>query len=393
MTIPEKILFVDDEPDLLSSFKRQFRKKAHIYTATGGQEALDLMAVESEFAVIVSDMRMPNMSGAEFLEKAKGISPNSIRILLTGQTDLNSAMTAINKGQIFSFLTKPCPNEVLQETLINAVRQYRLVHSEKELLEKTVKGSIELLSELLAMVKPSIFSNFNRIKKYILHMATELGEIDTWDFEVAGMLYSLGYFTLPDELLEKALDQQCKLTSKEKNIVQDIPLVSSKLIKHIPRLESIAEMVRLSGDLGNLPNKNNSYHKNRIQLGADLLKLALHFDKLLESGHNKASAIQLMKQDLNIYSDLIEKLATLDIDDELEGKNIRTVDVDDLLPGMILMEYLRTDGGSTLLAKGTELTEALLIRIKLYTKNQKITRPLKITTPLLNGQPDPTASD
>lgn len=393
MTIPEKILFVDDEPDLLSSFKRQFRKKAHIYTATSGQEALDLMAVESEFAVIVSDMRMPNMSGAEFLEKAKGISPNSIRILLTGQTDLNSAMTAINKGQIFSFLTKPCPNEVLQETLINAVRQYRLVHSEKELLEKTVKGSIELLSELLAMVKPSIFSNFNRIKKYILHMATELGEIDTWDFEVAGMLYSLGYFTLPDELLEKALDQQCKLTSKEKNIVQDIPLVSSKLIKHIPRLESIAEMVRLSGDLGNLPNKNNSYHKNRIQLGADLLKLALHFDKLLESGHNKASAIQLMKQDLNIYSDLIEKLATIDIDDELEGKNIRTVDVDDLLPGMILMEYLRTDGGSTLLAKGTELTEALLIRIKLYTKNQKITRPLKITTPLLNGQPDPTASD
>ncbi len=393
MTIPEKILFVDDEPDLLSSFKRQFRKKAHIYTATGGQEALELMAVESEFAVIVSDMRMPNMSGAEFLEKAKGISPNSIRILLTGQTDLNSAMTAINKGQIFSFLTKPCPHEVLQETLINAVRQYRLVHSEKELLEKTVKGSIELLSELLAMVKPSIFSNFNRIKKYILHMATELGEIDTWDFEVAGMLYSLGYFTLPDELLEKALDQQCKLTSKEKNIVQDIPLVSSKLIKHIPRLESIAEMVRLSGDLGNLPNKNNSYHENRIQLGADLLKLALHFDKLLESGHNKASAIQLMKQDLNIYSDLIEKLATIDIDDELEGKNIRTVDVDDLLPGMILMEYLRTDGGSTLLAKGTELTESLLIRIKLYTKNQKITRPLKITTPLLNGQPDPTASD
>jgi hypothetical protein len=224
-------------------------------------------------------------------------------------------------------------------------------------------------------------------------MATELGEIDTWDFEVAGMLYSLGYFTLPDELLEKALDQQCKLTSKEKNIVQDIPLVSSKLIKHIPRLESIAEMVRLSGDLGNLPNKNNSYHKNRIQLGSDLLKLALHFDKLLESGHNKASAIQLMKQDLNIYSDLIEKLATIDIDDELEGKNIRTVDVDDLLPGMILMEYLRTDGGSTLLAKGTELTEALLIRIKLYTKNQKITRPLKITTPLLNSSPEPTASD
>ena len=83
MTIPEKILFVDDEPDLLSSFKRQFRKKAQIYTATGGQEALDVMAVESEFAVSVSDMRMPNMSGAEFLEKAKFIFPFSISIVLS----------------------------------------------------------------------------------------------------------------------------------------------------------------------------------------------------------------------------------------------------------------------------------------------------------------------
>jgi CheY-like chemotaxis protein len=393
LTIPEKILFVDDEPDLLSSFKRQFRKKAHIYTATGGQEALDLMAVEGEFAVIVSDMRMPNMSGAEFLEKATKVSPNSIRVLLTGQTDLNSAMTAINKGHIFSFLTKPCPQEVLQETLISAVRQYRLVHNEKELLEKTVKGSIELLSELLAMVKPNVFSNFNRIKKYILHMATELGESNTWDFEVAGMLYSLGYFTLPDELMEKALDPQCKLTSKEKDIVQDIPLVSSKLINHIPRLESIAEMVKLSGNLGNLAHRNNSSSMSRIHLGADLLRLALHFDKLLESGHNKASAIQMMKQDLNIYSDLIEKLATIEVDDELAGKNVRTVDPEDLLPGMILMEYLRTDSGSTLLAKGTELTEELLIRIKLYTKNQKITRPLKITTSKLSSEPEPTASD
>lgn len=392
MTIPEKILFVDDEPDLLSSFKRQFRKKAHIYTATGGQEALDLMAVEGEFAVIVSDMRMPNMSGAEFLEKAKEVSPNSIRVLLTGQTDLNSAMTAINKGQIFSFLTKPCPQDVLQKTLINSVRQYRLLNSEKELLEKTVKGSIELLSELLAMVKPDVFSNFNRVKKYILHMATELGKSDTWDFEVAGMLFSLGFFTLPDELTEKALDPHSKLTSKEKKIVQDIPLVSSKLINHIPRLESIAEMVRLSGDLGHLPH-NNSYDENRIQLGADLLKLALHFDKLLESGHNKASAIALMKQDLNIYSDLIDKLASIDIDDELEGKNIRTIDVEELKPGMILMEFLRTDSGSTLLAKGTELTEELLIRIRLYTQNQKITRPLKISIPPLNSSQEATASD
>jgi len=163
LSIPEKILFVDDEEDILNSFKRQFRKKANISTATSGQEALDLMDSEGEFAVIVSDMRMPIMDGAEFLERAKKKSPNSIRILLTGQTDLNSAISAVNKGQIFRFLSKPCSQELLQDSLKSAIRQYRLINIEKDLLQNTVKGSIELLSELLAIVKPNVFNNFNRI--------------------------------------------------------------------------------------------------------------------------------------------------------------------------------------------------------------------------------------
>lgn len=143
MSIPEKILFVDDEEDILNSFKRQLRKKANISVATSGQEALDLIDSEGEFAVIVSDMRMPIMDGAEFLEKSKIKSPNSIRILLTGQTDLTSAISAVNKGQIFRFLSKPCPQEVMQDTLKNAIRQYRLINTEKDLLQNTVKGSIE----------------------------------------------------------------------------------------------------------------------------------------------------------------------------------------------------------------------------------------------------------
>jgi len=375
VSIPEKILFVDDEPDILSSFKRQFRKKAHISTATSGQEALALIDSEDEFAVIVSDMRMPSMDGAEFLEKAKRKSPNSIRILLTGQTDLNSAIAAINKGQIFSFLSKPCPPEVLQDTLKSAIRQYRLINSEKDLLQNTVKGSIELLSELLAMVKPNVFSNFNRIKKYIRHMALELGEVDTWDFEVACMLYSLGYLTLPEELIEKALNPNSELTSHEKLVLQDIPLISSKLINHIPRLESIAEMVRLSDKVNHLIHKDAGAIEGRILLGADMLKIALHFDHLLESGHNHKSAIDLLRKDEDVNQELVEKLSSIQIGHE---DNMITVNVDNLLPGMVLQEAMITDNNSTLLAKGTELTEALLVRIKLYTKNQKISRPIQI---------------
>lgn len=375
MSIPETILFVDDEEDILNSFKRQFRKKANISTATSGQEALELMDSEGEFAVIVSDMRMPIMDGAEFLEKAKKKSPNSIRILLTGQTDLNSAISAVNKGQIFRFLSKPCPQDVLQEALKSAIRQYRLINIEKDLLQNTVKGSIELLSELLAIVKPNVFSNFNRIKKYIRHMADELGETNTWDFEVAGMLYGLGYLTLPEELINKALQPNSELSAHEKVILQDVPLTSSKLINHIPRLESIAEMVRLSDKVNHLIHKDAGAEEGRILLGADMLKIALNFDKRLESGHNHKSAIDLLKSDESLNQELVEKLSSIQIGHE---DNMITVNVDNLLPGMVLLENMITDNNSTLLAKGTELTEELLVRIKLYTKNQKISRPIHI---------------
>jgi CheY-like chemotaxis protein len=375
VTIPEKILFVDDEPDVLSSFKRQFRKKADISTASSGQEALDLMDSEGEFAVIVSDMRMPSMNGAEFLEKARSKSPSSVRILLTGQTDLNSAVAAINKGQIFSFLSKPCPQEVLLGTLKSAIRQYRLINTEKDLLQNTVKGSIELLSELLAIVKPRVFSNFNRTKKYILHMAHELGELDTWDFEVAGMLYGLGYLTLPEELIDKALNPSSDLTPHEKIVLEDIPLISSKMINHIPRLENIAEMVRLSNKIDRICHNDAGEH-SRVLLGADMLKIALQFDKVLESGHNHKSSIGLLQTDDNLNQGLVEKLANFKFGDE---DSIRTVNVENLVPGMVLLEDMITDNNSTLLSKGTELSEELLVRIRLYTQNQKVSRPIQIT--------------
>lgn len=378
MSISEKILFVDDEQDVLSSFKRQFRTKVDVLTATSGQEALKLMDSEGEFAVIISDMRMPIMDGAEFLEKAKKKSPNSIRILLTGQTDLNSAISAVNKGQIFRFLSKPCSQEILQDSLNSAIRQYRLLNIEKDLLKNTVKGSIELLSELLAIVKPNVFSNFNRIKQYIRYMADALGEADTWDFEVAGMLYGLGYLTLPEELIEKALRPNSELTVHEKLMLQDVPLTSSKLINHIPRLENIAEMVRLSDKVNHLIHSNADAVHGRVLLGADMLKIALSFDKMLESGHNHQSAIDLLKEDEGFNSALVEKLSS--IQDGHENNSI-TVNVDNLLPGMVLLENMITDNNSTLLSKGTELTEKLLARINLYTQNQKVSRPIKISRP------------
>jgi hypothetical protein len=208
-------------------------------------------------------------------------------------------------------------------------------------------------------------------------MANELGEVDTWDFEVAGMLYSLGYLTLPEELIEKAMNHSSELSSHEKLVLQDIPLISSKMINHIPRLENIAEMVRLSNKVNHLIHNDAETVRGRVLRGADMLKIALKFDKILESGHNLTSAINLLQQDDELNPEVIEKLSNIQVGHE---EDALTVNINNLLPGMVLLEDMITDNQSTLLAKGTELTEALLVRIRLYTQNQKMSRPIKIVT-------------
>jgi EAL domain-containing protein (putative c-di-GMP-specific phosphodiesterase class I)/ActR/RegA family two-component response regulator len=136
MTTPAtkpKVLLVDDEPRILAGLRRQLHRGFQVVTAGSGSEALKTLAAEDDFAVVVSDMRMPGMDGATFLARVRLESPRSTRILLTGQTELSAAVRAINDGQIFRFLSKPCPPEVLDKCLQEAVSRYRATLDEVRL--------------------------------------------------------------------------------------------------------------------------------------------------------------------------------------------------------------------------------------------------------------------
>jgi DNA-binding NtrC family response regulator len=122
----EKILFVDDEPSVLDGYERLLRQHFQIETAVGGRLALDKLAGRGPFAVVVADMRMPEMDGAQLLAKVMTEFPESIRVMLTGNLDIQTAVRAVNEGSIFRFLTKPCNKETLIETLNAALAQYRL---------------------------------------------------------------------------------------------------------------------------------------------------------------------------------------------------------------------------------------------------------------------------
>ena len=129
----DKILFVDDEENILRAFLRDFRQKFELVTATSAEEGLTAIKTQGPFAVIVSDFRMPQGDGNYFLAASKEVAPDSVRVMLSGHVDVNMAMRAINEGSVFRFLTKPCPSDTLGKILGLAVHQYKLVMAEHEL--------------------------------------------------------------------------------------------------------------------------------------------------------------------------------------------------------------------------------------------------------------------
>ena len=108
-----RLLCVDDEPNVLDALARQLRQRWDVVTATGGQSGLERLVRDGPFAVVMSDMRMPGMNGAAFLATARTVAKDTVRLLLTGQTEIAAAIAAVNEGHIFRFLTKPCSGETL----------------------------------------------------------------------------------------------------------------------------------------------------------------------------------------------------------------------------------------------------------------------------------------
>ena len=135
-----KVLIVDDEPAVLEGYKRLLRRDFDLETAEGGELGLRVIQEQGPFALVISDMRMPRMDGVQFLSRVKELSPETVRMVLTGHADMQAAIDAVNQGSVFRFLTKPCEKETLAKAITTGFVQYQLVIAEKVLLENTLIG-------------------------------------------------------------------------------------------------------------------------------------------------------------------------------------------------------------------------------------------------------------
>ena len=202
MTTKPRVLCVDDEEHLLDGLRVSLRKRFDITTATSGADGIaafdSALQGNHTFAAVVSDMRMPNMNGAQFLTSIGERSPDTPRILLSGQADLESTIAAINDAKIFRFLTKPCTPDLLGDTLDEAMELTRLREAERRLLDETLRGVVGMLTEVLGLVSPTAYSRSMRIGQIVRGLSESLGFAVAWDLDVAALLSQVGCVVIPD---------------------------------------------------------------------------------------------------------------------------------------------------------------------------------------------------
>ncbi len=378
----EKILFVDDDSNVLDAHKRQFYKKFKVITVDSGNKGIDVLKEQSPVAVVVSDYRMPEMDGVQFLSTARQITPDTVRILLTGQADMQASIDAINEGNIFRFLSKPCSTEILTNALNAAVEQYRLITVERELLEKTLRGSIKVVSEILSMVSPVAFSCSSRIGTLAKILATRLKMENMWEVELAAMLSQIGCVTIPGETLERKYEGT-NLSIDENKMFMEHPSIGKNLLANIPRLEGISEAIAYQEkqfDGGGMPI--NDKKGAAIPLIARILKVALDFDLLVIRGKTKSQAIAQMRSHVKWYDPDVFKELESEIINTKEGYASREITLKELMPGMVLTEDVKTEKGMLLIQKGHEITHTLKTRILNIGRVSPITEPIKIVKEL-----------
>jgi response regulator RpfG family c-di-GMP phosphodiesterase len=363
----EKILMVDDESSVLAGYQRIFHNEFEITTAAGGAAALSELAATGPYAIVVSDMRMPEMDGAQLLAKIKVLAPDTVRIMLTGNADIQSAVSAVNEGSIFRFLTKPCNKETLGKALSAGLMQYRLVKAEKELLENTLQGSIQVLTEVLSLVNSAAFGRALRVRRYIHSVVTSMALENPWRFEVAAMMSQLGCVTLHPETIE-AVYAGRPLSAGEQAQFDAHPRVAHDLLAKIPRLEPIAWMIAHQNESGATAGEAAESESADLRLGANLLHVTLAFDDLVGKGVSKKDAAnQLLQEHKDFDPRIFRALREMELDREKVQTVVRTCNIDQLVPfGMVMEQELRTKAGVLLVGKGQEITAALILRLKSF---------------------------
>lgn len=377
---PERILCVDDERNVLRGIQRNLGRDLHIEAALGPKAGLQAIEEAGPFAVIVSDMQMPEMDGATFLSRARRRLPHAVRILLTGQASVQAAQRAINRGGVHKYVTKPCPPDKLRKLLMGAIEEHRRVVREAQILEQTVQGSVEMLTEVLALLRPAALGRSVRLRHYVQHVCEQLGTPERWRYVTAAMLSQVGSVLLPEDLVARvqAGEGNEGLSDDELALLSQGRMTAYRLIAKVPRLEAVADIV--AGD-----ELDPGEHED-VAFGRSLLALATAMDAQVIRGATVSAAIGRLRKEAHFAPELIAALNGIPPVAELTLT--RLVRAQELMAGMRVDQDVVTKKDVLLVSKGQPVDDALATRVKAVAKTVGVVEPIRVRVALdpMSGQ-------
>jgi response regulator RpfG family c-di-GMP phosphodiesterase len=352
-----RVLCVDDDAFMLNILTKTIGVDYEVLTSSGGAEALRLIGNSEPIQVVISDHRMPDLSGAQFLRAVREKHPLIVRILLTGETDLIEAVAAMNQAGLFRFLLKPGTRAVLLDTLQAAVAQYQLQIAERELLQKTLVGTMRALSDVLAIANPTAFGHLSRIQELALGVAKQLKLHEQWPLELASVATQLGHIALPERTLGRLYSGEALSPGESAQVAQSA-LVGESVLKRIPRLDPVVEILsRLAA------GRTTEGSRCPDSMGAEILRVVTAYEALERTTTSRDAAVNRMRAqaarfDPEVLTALIDLL-------DLEGGEDETIEVTigRVCIDMIVAEDLRTRTGVLLVPKGYRVTESFVARL------------------------------
>lgn len=435
-----KIIVVDDEEGILKAIKRILRKlPCEITTTTSPEKGLEILKKEKPaFSLIISDQRMPEMKGADFLKKAKAISPFAIRFLITGHTDMDALVDAINKGGIHRFIAKPWEDQDFIELVIDGLRQYELVLENKRLLaivakqnkeleekvkERTIEASrknaklissnkelkenlfnaIRSIDSLIFTINPKLSQHGRRVSSISIKLgiAMDLSKKELRTLEIASLLHDIGRLSLPEE---KSSDSESIEVSKTKDYISH-PEKGQEILKFIPQLDTCSKIIRHHHENYDGSGFPDGLEEKNIPMESRVISIADYYDKIHINPQRLKSSIENFIKNKKISPDKIDRNTLIEnsVMHSLQQNTFSLFDPDilklmlnliknkeldytakievkphELKPGDLLAKEITTASGKVVLEKDTILDLEKIATLNHILKTNSLKEPIKV---------------
>lgn len=359
------VLCVDDDPHVLTALRRTLSRHFCVDVAQGGLQGLELME-KKRYAVVIVDMKMPGMSGLEFLRHAREESPETTRILLTGNADFESAVVATNDGGIFRFVCKPYNPVEFPGTVADAVHHHHLLVAEQNVAQRTLGGTVDLLVQVASLLAAGPRERLTRARDVARSVSRASGIATSPPLEMAAVVLTLLFATEP-QLIPQGAQTSAGVRGA---LLERAGLLARRLLGTIPSSSHVLHLFQRASDEA-LDSSAAALLSPEIMA----LLLLLDWVALIESGSDEAQAHGILDQRAVYPRELLDALAL----DAAKTEQEREVSVSELEPGVeTLSDIVVKNSGQVLLRQGAELTRPVLERIRHYARSVGVVEPIRI---------------